>query len=100
MPESTDFAILAQSIGEHSVSYIGTENLRALSVEVNPVTMEAEIEIVLRDASEENRRAALTALHEVEELFWDEIVIGHNFVGEIHDRERATADARRQFQYA
>jgi hypothetical protein len=100
MPDTTDFAILAQSIGENSVSYIGKENLRALSVEVNPVTMEADIEIVLRDAREDNRRAALEALREVEELFWDEIVIGHNFVGELHAHDRATADARRQFQYA
>jgi hypothetical protein len=100
MPESTDFAILARSIGEHSVSYIGRENLRALSVEVNPITMEAEIEIVLTDASEDNRRSALEALHEVEELFWDDIVVGHNFVGELHEHDRATADARRQFQYA
>ena len=76
------------------------EQIRALSVEINPVTEEAEVEVVLRDASDANRRVALEAFHELEDLFYDEVVLAHNFVGRLHDHARAAADARRHFQFA
>ncbi|WIB68081.1 hypothetical protein DEI93_03285 [Curtobacterium sp. MCBD17_035] len=100
MFHSTDFAVLAQSIGETTIGYLGRETLRALAVEINPQTLEADVEIVLRDDTEDARRAALTAFHEVESIFFAEVVLAHNFVGELHDRQRAVADQRRQFQFA
>lgn len=100
MTESPDFAVLAQSIGETTIGYIGRERLRALAVEVDPRVNEASIEIVLRRDSEESRRAALEAVLEVGEIFWNEVVLSHSFVAELHDRERSLADSRRQYQFA
>ena len=96
MPVETDFAYLAESILEQTAAYLGKDTLSALAVEVNPRTCEASVEIKLRDASEASRRRALESFAEVESLFWDEVALRHNFVGELHESQRALADARRR----
>ncbi len=100
MSDFPDFDVLAESIGETTIGFIGKENIRALAVEIDPRVHEAEVEIVLRHDDEDHRRAALRAFSDVAGIFWDEMVLSHNFVGQLRDRTRSVADSRRQFQFA
>ncbi|MFJ2535845.1 hypothetical protein [Microbacterium maritypicum] len=90
---------LTISIGEHSLTAIGREKLRALEVQLDPRTNHATMTIVLRANDDESQTDALRELFDVEHLFADEVVLSYVFA-ETLDNEKSSTVTMPQFSYA
>lgn len=77
---SNEFQALVSSLGEHSVAYIGKDNLRSLEVVADSHDHTAEVAIQLAVDSWENREAAIDAMIDVRGMFLGEMAIGYHFV--------------------
>lgn len=92
-----DFPALIHSIGEHAVSYIGRQNLAALSVAGDRVNGSAHIEIVLQDNSWTQQSRAIDKMIELRAMFMDEISLSYSFSGA--DVVDVPADAEHESTY-
>lgn len=72
MTHSNEFAILAQSIGESAVDYIGKDNLKALALDMNSSTFEGVVRVSLKNNSDAAQLETIRKFFELEELFRDE----------------------------
>lgn len=77
-----DFEALISSLGEHSVDYIGKDNLRQLAVFGDPGNLSARIEICLEENSWAEQTRAIDRMLELRRMFLDEISIDYAFLNE------------------
>ncbi|NQX15122.1 hypothetical protein [Rathayibacter sp. VKM Ac-2857] len=98
MASIDDLETLTESIGQFTLSSLGKENLRRLSVVVNPVDQTCEVSITLVDDSGESQLEIIRSMLEVEQVFLDDVVMSFSFV-DIDDASVAHG-LQRQFSYA
>lgn len=91
--------ILVTAVGEYTLSTLGSENLAGLRVTLDPHEMSAHITVALRDNSDGNQRAAVDRILEVEDVYFDELVIGFSLVRALEDEDAPRASVP-QYSFA
>lgn len=97
MVDVGELQALTRSIGEHSLNAIGQENLSGMQATLDARTLVCTLQLALRSNSSRSQLDAISALGEVEELFFDDAVLAFQFVEKIETgAERQLA----QLQYS
>ena len=99
MKPANELQALTTSIGEHSVDAIGAEHLNALEVSLDSRDMTCQVIVALSDNSDAEQRRVLTALLDVESLYYDEAVLSFSFVDSI-EHDSAPLESVPQYNYA
>lgn len=89
-----EFGALIHSLGEHTVTYLGKDNLSRLDIFGDDVQGTAYIEIALANNTWPAQAAAVDKMLEVREMFFDELSIDYRFISE--DSETRESAAARQ----
>lgn len=84
------------SLGEHAVSYIGGNALRALTVTGDPQSMSARVEICLIENTWAEQTRVIDKMIDLRTMFLNELSIDYVFV----DEDQSTADATKRSDYS
>ena len=77
-----EFEAVIHSMGEHVVSYLGRDNVRAVTIWGDELSGSADISIVLAEDSWAAEERAIDRMVEVREMFLDDIAIDYRFDAE------------------
>lgn len=86
------FEALVHSLGECSVTYVGKEHLRQLTIWADELHATAHIEICLEDDSWAAREHAIDKMIEIRQMFLDDISIEYAFSGGDYCYDQAPAE--------
>jgi hypothetical protein len=79
MQEMDEAQALVTSIGEFTLETLGKENISQLSVTVDGT--DCDLAVVLRDNSDQAQEEALRKIFEVEQVYFDDVVMNIDFSG-------------------
>ena len=79
MPDVNEFDAVIHSLGEHVVSYVGSDNLRSVRIWSDELSGTADISIVLADESWDAESRAIERMLQVREVFLDELSFDYRF---------------------
>lgn len=68
-----EFEAMVNSLGETLVSYIGKDHLRRLSINIDPATYSADVEVCLTSDDFEAVMFAIERIGQVRQIFMDEL---------------------------
>jgi hypothetical protein len=99
MQDRDEVQVLVTAVGEYTLSTLGADNLAGLRVTLDPSEMSCHVTVALSDNSEENQKKAIRSLMEVEDIYFDELVMGFSLVTSLDDEEVPRASIP-QFSHA
>lgn len=99
MQDLDEVQVLVTAVGEYTLSTLGAANLAGLRVTLDPNEMSAHITVALRDNSDSNQKSVIADLLEVEQLYFDELVMGFSLVNSLADEETPRASVP-QYSFA
>jgi len=91
MQDLDEVQVLVTAVGEYTLSTLGAENLAGLRVTLDPSEMSCHVTVALSDNSDDNQKKAITSLLEVEDIYFDELVMGFSLVNSLEDEESPRA---------
>ena len=80
MSDRDEVQVLVTAVGEYTLSTLGRENLSGLQVTLDPRDMSCHVTVALRDNSDGAQKQAISDLLEVEEVYFDELVLAFSLV--------------------
>lgn len=78
-----EFEATIRSLGENVVSYIGRDNLEAVTIWSDEVSATADISIVLLNQAWDAEARAIDKMIEIREMFLDDLAIDYRFDSDV-----------------
>lgn len=99
MSDHDEFNVLVTAVGEYTLSALGRDNLRGLRVTLDHHEMSCHVTIALENNSDANQKHAIQQMFDVEQIYFDELVMSFSLVESLDDVE-APRESVPQYSFA